>query len=355
MSDMKSIILSHFKRYPKLLLSDIVKLIYQNEFAGGHFISSADDCLEYLSNEYKQVSLQDFNGQPPFEDIGNNLCRVHLNRDIECCNSILANAFIQTSNKHIGNSESFEQKLELITELCLSGDLPFIVSDVREYLTEYKLAGYPAVHHSEQYRLEYSPHYRVVNSCFAQYFSIIKRLATLKSDNIIIAIDGMSGSGKSVLAQYLADIFDANLFHMDDFFLQTHEKTAIRLNTIGGNVSYERFNEQVIKPLMDNASFEYEIFNCQCGTFSMSPTVNPKRINIIEGVYSFHPYFGDIYDCKILLTVDCDEQKRRILNRNGEFMLNRFLTEWIPLENLYFNAIKIVPDFLFKNGIDILN
>ena len=69
--------------------------------------------------------------------------------------------------------------------------------------------------------------------------------------------------------------------------------------------------------------------------------VLPKKINIIEGVYSMHPLWNDIFDIRIFLTLDPDVQLERIKKRSGEGMLKRFIQEWIPLENKYFEAFKI--------------
>jgi len=44
------------------------------------------------------------------------------------------------------------------------------------------------------------------------------------------------------------------------------------------------------------------------------------------------------------------EQSRRILKRNGPEMHRRFLNEWIPLENRYFQALAIADkcDLVFS-------
>ena len=68
---------------------------------------------------------------------------------------------------------------------------------------------------------------------------------------LLIAIDGKCGSGKTTLGFYLKRQFDANLFHMDDFFLQDSQRTEERLAETGGNVDYERFREEVLKSLLD--------------------------------------------------------------------------------------------------------
>ena len=39
---MKEILLAHLKQYPQMQLQDVVKLLYQSEFGGGHMITSPE-------------------------------------------------------------------------------------------------------------------------------------------------------------------------------------------------------------------------------------------------------------------------------------------------------------------------
>ena len=85
---------------------------------------------------------------------------------------------------------------------------------------------------------------------------------TKKADGkIVIAIDGMCGAGKSTLAELLHERLGGNLFHMDDFFLQPHQRTPERMGEIGGNVDYERFQEEVLNHLPDTEGFTYGVFD----------------------------------------------------------------------------------------------
>ena len=155
---------------------------------------------------------------------------------------------------------------------------------------------------------------------------------------VIVAIDGKCTSGKTTLASKLAELYDCNVFHMDDFFLRPEQRTPERFAEVGGNVDYERFHEEVLLPLKSGKAFSYRPFDCKTFTLSAPIIVTPKRLNIIEGTYSHHPYFGNPYDLKILLTVDEETQRRRILDR-PEFLHKRFFEEWIPMENRYFDTL----------------
>ena len=170
--------------------------------------------------------------------------------------------------------------------------------------------------------------------------AVVKQIDSLltQKDLIIVAIDGKCTSGKTTLASKLEQIYDCNVFHMDDFFLRPEQRTRSRFAEVGGNVDYERFQEEVLLPLKSGRSFSYRPFDCRTFTLSDPIIVTPKRLNIVEGTYSHHPYFGNPYDLKILLTVDEETQRRRILDR-PEFLHKRFFDEWIPIENRYFDTL----------------
>jgi uridine kinase len=172
--------------------------------------------------------------------------------------------------------------------------------------------------------------------------AIQKRIEQLlaQKDTVIVAIDGKCTSGKTTLAAKLAEIYDCNVFHMDDFFLRPEQRTPERFAEAGGNVDYERFREEVLLPLQTGCPFTYQPFDCKTFTLSAPVTVTPKRLTIIEGSYSMHPHFGDPYDLKILLTVDPETQKQRVLERPS-FVQERFFTQWIPMENRYLEHFRI--------------
>ena len=71
----------------------------------------------------------------------------------------------------------------------------------------------------------------------------INELITQK-EQVIVAIDGNCTAGKTTLAGKLAEIYDCNVLHMDDFFLRAEQRTPERYAEVGGNVDYERFRRK---------------------------------------------------------------------------------------------------------------
>ena len=163
-------------------------------------------------------------------------------------------------------------------------------------------------------------------------------LLLARQDRVIVALDGFCTAGKTTLAASLAEHYDCCLIHVDDFFLRPEQRTDARFAEIGGNVDYERFREEVLLPLKKGVKFSYRPFDCSVMELAEPVAVVPKGLNIVEGTYSHHPYFGDPYDLKILLTVDEETQRQRILERPA-FLHQRFFEAWIPMENQYFNEL----------------
>lgn len=180
---------------------------------------------------------------------------------------------------------------------------------------------------------------------------ILERIEQLlkEKEPIIIAIDGNSGAGKSTLAEQIGNYYNCNVFHMDDFFLPPGLKTEERLKEVGGNVDYVRFRHEIADRIIDGGDFEYRVYNCRTLSFDKTVSVKANRLNIIEGVYSMHPTLIDIYNLRIFLSIGKQEQCRRILKRSGQELYKKFLDLWIPLENTYFDNMRIreQSDFVF--------
>lgn len=183
------------------------------------------------------------------------------------------------------------------------------------------------------------------SSCIERFAPVVSAIRKLEADGnkdrILIAIDGKCASGKSTLGAYLGTIFDMNLFHMDDFFLQKHQRTEERLGEVGGNVDYERFFEEVLTPLLEGKAVEYRVFDCSTMELGEYQRVEPKRIIVVEGSYSLHPYFGAPYDLMIFSDIDEESQLENIEKRNGSRMLTVFKERWIPKEEAYFKKYLI--------------
>jgi len=163
----------------------------------------------------------------------------------------------------------------------------------------------------------------------------------LIKNKLTVAIDGRAGSGKSALAKALSKEFDCNIFKTDDFFLPDGLRTPQRLSELGGNIDYDRFRAEIIDNIKLKKDFYYNKYDCGTGRFIRSGHIKYRPLNIVEGSYSMHDKFIDAYDLTVFLDVAYEEQLRRIENRDGAELLQRFIHEWLPMEEKYFKGMRI--------------
>lgn len=160
MEELRQILSFHAVCYPQMEPTDAVKLIYQNEFGGGHLIRDPSSCLRYLRAEYAAIGKMGH--EPKTVDIGNGLVRVNLYALTPEALEQVGQAFLKSAAVHKGRQERFLQKLQLLRQLTEEGIFAFDTTALDHYLARYYKAGCPMVSHSEQYRTAYHPAYRIV-------------------------------------------------------------------------------------------------------------------------------------------------------------------------------------------------
>lgn len=143
--------------------ADAVKLIYQNEFGGGHLIQDEIACMNYLLWEHAAVTKNE--NAELFESIGNGLVRVNLSAVKHEQLEYLGHTFIRGAAQHKGSVNNFYRKLEILKILTAEGLFSFGAEELQKYLTAYLAEGCRAVSHSAVYRQQYQPSYRVIRHC----------------------------------------------------------------------------------------------------------------------------------------------------------------------------------------------
>ncbi len=164
-----------------------------------------------------------------------------------------------------------------------------------------------------------------------------------RRDSAVLVFDGMCCAGKSLIAQSFAPMLKARVVHMDDFYLPRNKHTKARMAEPGGHIDYERFADQVIPYLDPRTYINYDRYDCHAKTFTPVSLV-PRRVTIVEGTYSMHPFFEEAYRQKNVITVFwyCDKktQTERLLAREGEEGVKAFREKWLPRERKYFRECQ---------------
>ena len=162
-----------------------------------------------------------------------------------------------------------------------------------------------------------------------------------KTERLVVALDGMSCSGKTTFARDLAQRFSGSVVHMDDFFLPRDRFTVEMEALPGGNMDRDRFKGEVLEPLSRGGDFAYRAFSCQRQSLLPDPVPVIGRLVIVEGAYALLPDWGEYWDLALFLQVSMEEQQGRLLLRNGARGMVPFLTRWIPREESYFSACRV--------------
>ena len=339
----------HAGFYEKMQPADAVKLLYQAAFGPGHMISDPSAALERTRIEMESATVKPSlpgDGTPVFEEIGGGYARLYLNPRLNP--ALVTRLFTASANAPVKDSADFTESLALLRRLTAEGVFGFSSDELEEYLDGYIRVGMPAVSHSEVYRNAYHPAYRVIRR---EYTRLLPMLYLIEKDvaehgSCVLAIDGFCASGKSTLAQAIAQAFNARLIHMDDFFLPPEKRTPQRFAEPGGNVDYERFKAEVVDQLASE-ELTYGVFDCSEMAVTSHVTLPKTPVTVIEGAYSHHPSFGEYYDLDIFVQTSPEEQLRRIRERDGEEYLPMFVNRWIPMERAYEEAFDVRDGVLY--------
>lgn len=188
------------------------------------------------------------------------------------------------------------------------------------------------------------------------YNEIMKSKAV--SQTILLGIDGCGGAGKSTLAEAFKkiDINKVTIVHMDDFYKTSKVRELVLDNEIGGYWDCNRVKEQVLIPLHNNKSSQYQIYDWNEDKLGEWHTIPLGGLVIIEGCYSLRESLRDFYDFKIWVESPKDLRLCRGIERDGEEKRHLWEGLWMPSEEYYkeiekpFDSVDLVIDGTGENG-----
>ena len=355
----RKLIMDHYNRYPELQIRDILKFLHQSSFGCEHLLSDpsaavdyirreAESCCQYKSAENRGCHQEDAqchrcHQEAAVEMLDGEYCRVHLEYLKKGLSAeTFGKLFFLSAQHQEDGREMLEEKLAVLTELVQEKILPFETEDVERAVEKWRSEDYAACHHSEEFRTAYHPAYRVIRKEYVPFLPLFAQIdKMLEQGEVNLAVEGGSASGKSTLGDLLEKVYGCVVLHMDDFFLRPEQRTLERFAEPGGNVDRERFLEEVLVPLGNREDISYRRFDCS--TFTVQPPVmiKPSRLTVVEGAYSMHPELAGYYNFSVFLDITPEFQKKRIMKRNSPQFAERFFTEWIPMEHVYFDTMKV--------------
>ena len=155
----------HIARYPNLELIDLYKLLHQSALGASH-ASAADDILEKEFN-LEWDNLTGVHVEPAIDPISpdGKIARIHLRSYLsqDYAKDDLLMAFIRTANTHNGSQEKLKKFCNCLRDLSKAKQLPFNPQDTEAFLNDVENKDYPTLRHSNIFKKEYEPSYRIVH------------------------------------------------------------------------------------------------------------------------------------------------------------------------------------------------
>lgn len=127
-----------------------------------------------------------------------------------------------------------------------------------------------------------------------------------------VAIDGMTGAGKTALAAHLSKKFGAPVVHLDDFRLPLSERKPDWETTPGGEMDFERFDEEIVTPWLTKKPLVYSVVDPKSGEITERRALPDGQMFLFEGTYALHPLIRDFYDLRLFMKVDGQVRASRL-------------------------------------------
>jgi uridine kinase len=180
----------------------------------------------------------------------------------------------------------------------------------------------------------------------------IQRLLSSQAGPIVVAVDGGSGAGKSILARLIQSQVDAALIQIDDFFAADIPDSQWGEFSVEERLRYvfnwRRLRESAIEPLLAGEPAKWYAFDFESGlrpdgTYGTQadPTERkPADVILLEGAYTACPELADLVDLAILVDVPVEERHARLEAREDEGFLEEWHRRWDPVESYYFTQVR---------------
>jgi len=159
----------HISWYPRMEPRDLYKLLYQGVMGPEHLIASQEEFTRYLKVEFRRLrpDLHERLFEPVLPD--QSLLRLNLrpfkSRQIPL--ESLVPLLLETAGSFSGELTALRAAWKGFVQSCEHGWITnFNIREVNQFTSWLEKMEFPAVHHSEVYRREYQPAYRLIAAQF---------------------------------------------------------------------------------------------------------------------------------------------------------------------------------------------
>ena len=153
--------------YPLATLQDIYKTCYQDFFGAEHLMNDTAAARQYIHYELEQCQNSDLNLMPKREPTGfrHRFVRINFSNIVEgeLNEEQLVMMFINAAGKDNAFSDDWASEWKNIEQIALEVNPDWRDDELQKELT-YAAENRYAVRHSEAFRNNYNPHYRIVRN-----------------------------------------------------------------------------------------------------------------------------------------------------------------------------------------------
>lgn len=305
---LNSFVQRNINKYPLMEKLDIYKLIFQVNFLVGHLVDYGN-VSKYLDEELLNCN-NDLSKDLLYEYISDDVVRVNIIPFLKLYSKeYLIDLFYQTSKLPI--KDNFNEDVK-----------KFALEDIyNKYLDR-------APSHSDKYRNNYYPHYRVVASSLlkpeVKAAKLQSFIESIRNDQLqIIALEGRCGSGKSTISKMLENV---TVIELDDHF-----------DSLNDPINLE-YLEELLSNLKVGDTINEKCYDCHRGNFYYKEKVI-NNVVVLEGVYGYLPRLRKYINYLGYVVIDSKLQLERIKNRSN---FKDFIEKWIPREEEYFSKFDFI-------------
>jgi len=162
----------------------------------------------------------------------------------------------------------------------------------------------------------------------APILAAISKISLLKSTPILLAIDGLAGSGKTSLANQIANnLNSATTIHMDDLYNGWEDALTATLTS--------HLEEWILDPLTQHQSVKYQKFDWTNSEYGPPVEIRDIELLILEGVGAAQTRVRQQADLTIWIEVGPQIGLARVINRDGAQILP-YMLKWQERESAHF-------------------
>ncbi len=178
------------------------------------------------------------------------------------------------------------------------------------------------------------------------------RACSVSSHRLVVAIDGRSGSGKSTVAEAVAQAIGAVIVPCDDFFAASVSNAEWDGRTpeqrAADAIDWRRLKREAIEPLRTGRPARWYAFDFLAGprddgTYPLQRApieLAPKPVVLLDGAYSARPELADVLDLSVLVEAALTTRQARLEAREASEFLRQWHARWDLAEEYYFRHVR---------------